>query len=234
MNDIIRIERRDGKETVNARELHLFLESKQDYSDWVKGRIEKYGFIDGQDFTIILGKSTGGRPTRDYFISLDMAKELSMVENNDRGRQARLYFIEVEKRARSVFGGAVPKSLPEALRLAADLAEQNEQLTPKAEYCDRVLNTEDLVQTTQIAADLGMSAIRLNRLLEQSGIQYKSGDQWILTAKYKDKGYTQSRTSVYVDKNGEEHSKMHTYWTQKGRKFIHDLVESGCEFAIAR
>lgn len=200
------------------------------FADWIKNRIEKYGFIENTDYVTaskILEAGNGNRGAgTDYFLSIDMAKELSMVENNDRGRQARLYFIEVEKRARSVFGGAVPKSLPEALRLAADLAEQNEQLTPKAEYCDRVLNTEDLVQTTQIAADLGMSAIRLNRLLEQSGIQYKSGDQWILSAKYKDKGYTQSRTSVYVDKNGEEHSKMHTYWTQKGRKFIHDFLES--------
>lgn len=101
MNELIKIEQKDGIETVNARDLHEFIRSKQDFSDWIKSKIEKYSFIENEDFTIIQGKSTGGRPAIEYFISIDMAKELSMVENNEQGKQARRYFIEMEKVAKT-------------------------------------------------------------------------------------------------------------------------------------
>lgn len=86
-----------AQQTVNARELHAFLESKQEFSNWIKNRIEDYGFLDGVDFLTNLSK-TQGRPRIDYFLSLDMAKELSMVERNTQGKQARQYFIDCEKR----------------------------------------------------------------------------------------------------------------------------------------
>jgi len=91
-----------GKEEVNAvnsRELWKFLESKQKFADWIKNRIRDYGFEDGLDFFINLGKSHG-RPSKEYIISLDMAKELAMVENNSQGRKIRRYFIEAEKQFR--------------------------------------------------------------------------------------------------------------------------------------
>ena len=85
-------------ETVNARELHAFLESRQEFANWIKSRIADFGFIDDQDFLTILSKTpNGGRPSREYFITLSMAKELAMVERNDKGKQARQYFIECEK-----------------------------------------------------------------------------------------------------------------------------------------
>ena len=86
-----------AQQTVNARELHAFLESKQEFSNWIKNRIEDYGFLDGVDFLTNLSK-TQGRPRIDYFLSLDMAKELSMVERNEKGKRARQYFIDCEKR----------------------------------------------------------------------------------------------------------------------------------------
>ena len=77
-------------ETVSARELHAFLESHQEFANWIKSRIADFGFIDDQDFLTILSKTpNGGRPSREYYITLDMAKELSMVERNDKGKQAR-------------------------------------------------------------------------------------------------------------------------------------------------
>ena len=91
--------------TVNARELHSFLESKQDFSTWIKNRIEKYDFIENQDFIVFHKKMEnpqGGRPMSEYAITLDMAKELSMVENNEQGRLARRYFIECEKKLKEV------------------------------------------------------------------------------------------------------------------------------------
>ena len=88
---------------VNARDLWKFLESRQDFSSWIKRRIEKYGFIEGRDYLLhqfMEQLPSGAKHRIEYMVSLDMAKELAMVENNERGRQARQYFIEVEKRYR--------------------------------------------------------------------------------------------------------------------------------------
>lgn len=97
----------NGTTLCNARDLHAVLESGQDFSDWIKNRIEKYGFIEGEDFSINFGKTSrrGGRPATDYHLTLDMAKELAMVENNERGRQVRRYFIALEKAARAKHSG---------------------------------------------------------------------------------------------------------------------------------
>lgn len=90
------------QKSVSARELHVFLESKQDFSNWILNRIKKYRFIENEDFSINLLKSQRGRPKKEYILTLDMAKELSMVENNEKGRQARRYFIQCEKALRQI------------------------------------------------------------------------------------------------------------------------------------
>ncbi len=85
---------------INARELHQFLKSKQDFSDWIKNRIKRYDFEEGNDYSIELwNRSDGmpGKPRKEYILTLNMAKELSMVENNQKGKEARKYFIEAEK-----------------------------------------------------------------------------------------------------------------------------------------
>lgn len=82
----------------NARELHTFLEIQTRYNDWVKNRINEYGFIQDEDYLVITER-TNGRPRKEYHITLDMGKELGMVERNERGRQIRKYFIECERRA---------------------------------------------------------------------------------------------------------------------------------------
>jgi anti-repressor protein len=89
-------------DTVNARELHTFLELGRDFSNWIKARIAQYGFEEGEDFILIRQngrtKNQGGdRRSMNYFITLDMAKELAMVERNEKGKQARRYFIDCEK-----------------------------------------------------------------------------------------------------------------------------------------
>ena len=80
----------------NARELHAFLEIKNKYADWIKDRINEYGFIQDEDYFIITER-TNGRPRKEYHITLDMGKELGMVERNERGRQIRQYFIRCER-----------------------------------------------------------------------------------------------------------------------------------------
>ena len=80
----------------NARELHAFLEIKNKYADWIKNRINEYGFIQDEDYLVITER-TNGRPRKEYHITLDMGKELGMVERNERGRQIRQYFIRCER-----------------------------------------------------------------------------------------------------------------------------------------
>lgn len=108
-NEIIPINtRKDGKQTVNARDLHEFLEVGKDFTTWIKDRINSYNFEENQDFTLLpeIGEQTrntgrGGHNKTEYHITIDMAKELSMVERNEKGKQARQYFIKMENIAKS-------------------------------------------------------------------------------------------------------------------------------------
>lgn len=97
---LLPINENNGRRAVNARDLHSFLESKQDFSTWMKNRIDQYGFVENQDYQVfhkIMENPKGGRPSDEYALSIDMAKELSMVERTERGKQARRYFIACEK-----------------------------------------------------------------------------------------------------------------------------------------
>jgi Rha family phage regulatory protein len=106
------------------------------------------------------------------------------------------------------------------------LLEQKLQIqAPMVDYYQRILNSSDTVTTTQIAQDYGLSAYRLNKILHDEGIQYKLNGQWILYQKYKDKGFIKSQTVDITHTDGRQSVKMHTKWTQKGRLFIHRLLE---------
>ncbi len=132
MNELIAVKRQvigDGEvNAVDARELHTFLESGQQFGNWILNRVEKYGFMEGVDFIVFnnLSKNPeGGRPRIEYAVTLDMAKQLAMVEQNDKGKQARLYFIECEKqliRNRPT----LPQNYAQALRAYADEVERRE------------------------------------------------------------------------------------------------------------
>ena len=99
------------------------------------------------------------------------------------------------------------------------------ELKPKADYADKILASSDLVTTTAIAKDYGMSAQQLNNLLKGLKILFKRSGQWFLYAKYQNAGYTASDTISFTHKNGEPGSVMHTKWTQKGRKFLYDKLK---------
>lgn len=100
------------------------------------------------------------------------------------------------------------------------------ELKPKSDYTDRILNNKGLVTISQIAKDYGMSGRKMNNLLYEYGIQYKQSGQWLLYAKYHDKGYTHSKTINIVRSDGTPDITMETKWTQKGRLFIYDLLKS--------
>ena len=96
------------------------------------------------------------------------------------------------------------------------------QIQPKADYCDRVLQSHSPLPITLIAKDYGFTAQSLNRFLKECGIQFKVGNTWVLKQKYADMGLTTTHT-YEIEPN---HTHIHTYWTEKGRKFIHDLLKS--------
>lgn len=114
--------------------------------------------------------------------------------------------------------------------LQAVVAVQNQQMIemqPKVSYYDVVLNCKDLVAISVIAKDYGWSATKLNQYLQQKGIQYKQGGKiWLLYQKYAEKGYTSTKTHSYPGSDGSIHTKVHTYWTQRGRLFIYDLLKA--------
>lgn len=102
-------------------------------------------------------------------------------------------------------------------------SQQISEMIPKASYYDVVLNCKDLVSIGSIAKDYGWSAKKMNKYLHEKGVQFKQGDIWLLYQKYAENGYTSTKTHTYLDSDGQ-HTKVHTYWTPKGRLFIYDLL----------
>ncbi|MGI7189788.1 antA/AntB antirepressor family protein [Campylobacter coli] len=117
--------------SANAREIFQFLNSEQEYANWIKNRISHYNFIENQDYIIEL-VYTKGRPRKEYYVTLDMAKELCMVENNEKGRQARRYFIECEKRLKNLEQEKMQKlAFRQSLGYKSQLKQQKEHYENK-------------------------------------------------------------------------------------------------------
>lgn len=117
--------------SANAREIFQFLNSEQEYANWIKNRISHYDFIENQDYIIEL-VYTKGRPRKEYYVTLDMAKELCMVENNEKGRQARRYFIECEKRLKNLEQEKMQKlAFHQSLGYKSQLKQQKEKYENK-------------------------------------------------------------------------------------------------------
>lgn len=112
----------------------------------------------------------------------------------------------------------------ELAQINAAQQQQIAELQPKASYYDLVLQCKDLVKTSVIAKDYGWSAQRLNNWLHERGIQYKQGNIWLLYQEYAPLGYTSTKTFNVPDGNGVPHNRVYTYWTQKGRLFIYQLM----------
>ena len=239
-NEIIKIKYEGEQPTVSARDLHEVLEIGTKFTTWFE-RMCEYGFEVEKDFFPILGKTSeqGGRPATDYDITIRCAKEICMIQRTDTGRKIRNYFLDLEDawntpeqvmaRALKMAGRTIDSLKERCKFLGNQVVEkqmQIEEMTPKATYYDLILQCHDLVSTTIIAKDYGMSATKFNELLHEYGIQFKQSGVWVLYRDYDHFGYTSTKTHNYADSAGVQHSKPHMYWTQKGRLFLYDFLKN--------
>ena len=184
MNMLIPITEDAGKRAVNARDLHIFLESKPQFADWIKNRIRQYGFIENQDYQVfhnLMNNPNGGRPTTEFALSIDMAKELSMVEGNEKGKEARRYFIACEKRLNPLSTPSYQISDPikraeawiEEEKKRQQLALENGMLKPKAEYFDHLVERKLLTNIRDTAKQIGLSQKAFVYLLIENKFVYR-------------------------------------------------------------
>lgn len=227
MSDLIKVNYESERPTVMARELHKELEITERFSSWFT-RMCSYGFEENEDYVGCKEFNTLARQElQDYQITIDMAKEIAMLQRNEKGKAIRKKLIELEKAWNSpeqVMARALQiadKKIEQLTLINQQQEQQIAELQPKADYVDKILRCKDLLTVRQIAQDYGMTATAMNKLLHDLGVQYKQSGQWFLYSKYVSCGYTKSTT--YMNDYGM--STMYTKWTQKGRLFLYELLK---------
>lgn len=181
---------------------------------------QKYYELTKDGFSFLVMGYTGEKAGefKEKFIN-EFNKRDAMLKNDD--------FIV--SRALSILNERT-KALEQAIMQKDERLQLQEHVikeaAPKVEYYQEVLQSESLITTNVIAKELGMSAVTLNKLLHANGIQYRSGETWVLYHKYQDKGYTGTKTHTFKDSTGHERTSVQTYWTEKGREFIHQVVKN--------
>lgn len=233
MKDLIPIKVENDQQLLSARDLHKGLGLKRQFTDWVKQNFKD--FEENTDFVFTpqsVNMPNGGtKQIKDYFLTIDMAKQLCLMSRTEKGKEYRKYLIEVERKwndPQEVVkrGYAILQNENTQLKLEnKNLTVQLEESNKKASYLDIILGTPDALAITQIAADYGYGAVNFNKLLKQVGIQHKVNGQWILYKVYMGKGYVVSQAFTFKDHYGKDRSKTTTYWTQKGRKLIYDVLK---------
>ena len=246
MNELITVNfDTEQKPYVMGRDLHEALRVRTAYKDWFP-RMCEYGFVEGVDFNPLKFERVqveGGRAVNrevlNHRLTIDMAKEICMIQRTEIGKRCREYFLELERRWNSP-EAVMARALQIANRQLTLVQEQNvllmetnavqaqqiREMQPKSSYYDVVLACKDLISITEIAKDYGWSAKKMNKWLKAQKIQFKQGDNWLLYQKYAELGYTSTKTHVYQGNDGMPHTKVHMYWTQKGRLFIYQIMKA--------
>lgn len=244
MNDAIQIKiskSEGGKTVVSARELHAQLKIETPFMKWFS-RMCEYGFIKNQDYAEVSDKKVqnpvGGRPSTDYAITIDMAKELCMIQRTPIGKQCRNYFIECERKLKETGGFAIPQTYSQALALAAQQAEQieqqqkqlaaqNQQLTeqkPKVEFYDMAMKSDSTKTVQEVAKTFGLpnhgrntifKILRLKGILDANNQPYQ---------KYVDLGYFKL-VQVPRKIRGRYCVFTQTVVFQRGMQFIKNVIE---------
>lgn len=228
MNELIKITYNNDRPAVSARDLHDFLEVKTAYKDWFP-RMCEYGFTEGEDFCSFLSESTGGRPAQDAVLTIDMAKELCMIQRNEKGKQARQYFLQIEKEWNSP-----EKVMARALQIAGDklkrLESKVEADAPKVLFADAVSASKTSILVGELAKLLKQNGVdigqhRLFRWMRENGFlirrngtdfnmpTQKSMDLGLFTVK--ETAITHSDGTVTVSKTTKVTGKGQQYFIQK-------------------
>lgn len=215
-------------QTVNARELHDFLEVKSRFNDWINNRIRDFGFVENQDFVTVTKNLVSGGIQKEIHLSIDMAKELSMVERNEKGRQARQYFIEMEKVAkRQIQESRI--SLPdftnpaESARAWAEEYEKRElaeqkliEAQPKIEFVQRYVEVGTTKSLRETAKILKMPERTMIDCLVGDGLLFRQSGNLLPYQKYHAKGLFDVKTGT----TEYGHNYTQTRVTSKGIEYI--------------
>jgi len=232
ISQIIPIQEKDGKQTIELRVLYNWLGlSKPHISSWIKNNIDENEFlIENQDY-IGFTSSVNGNIVKDYYLTIETAKKISMMVKTEKGEKARQYFIECENKLKQVANQyQIPQSYPEALKLAYEQAlkieEQEKQITedkPKVEFAEAVTGSRDAISVGEAAKVLNMGVgqnqlfefLRDVGLLQKDNVPYQS---------FIDRGYFRVIESKYTKPNGEIKISLKTLVLQKGLDYIRKLL----------
>lgn len=236
----------DTVQTVNARDLHAFLEVGKRFADWIKDRINQYGFIEGRDFIEVLpgtggnfasqnGEAKrGGHNAREYHISLDMAKELSMVERNEKGKQARQYFIEMERRAKAGPVAIDVRNPSQLAQIAVQLIEVNREQAVQIEgmkedvaALDRIAKADGSLNVTEAAKNLGVRPKDLFDWLSHNGWIYKrpGSSSWLGYQPKCNQGLLEHKSTTVLRADGSEKISEQVRVTAKGLTILAKLIQ---------
>lgn len=184
MNELLKVNYANDRITLSARELHEFLEIETPFKKWF-GRMAEYGFSQEIDYREVMDKIVqnpkGGRPSTDYEITLDMAKEIAMIQRSDKGKEVRQYFLELERRWNSP-EAVMNRALEYSRKQVKALMEENNELKPKALFADAVSASDESILIGQLAKPIRQNGYEIgqNRLFEwmkENGYLIKSGSR---------------------------------------------------------
>lgn len=192
MNELIKVNYDNDRPTVLGRDLHEFLEIGAHFKDWFP-RMCEYGFTEGIDYTLLIFEHPQNhQPTKDYQLTIDMAKEICMLQRNEKGKQARQYFIEVEKKWNSpeaIMSRALKMAdakIKELSIVNSRLTVENQIMAPKAEYFDELVDRNLLTSFRETAKQL--------KIKEKAFINFLLDKKYI----YRDK---KGKLMPYAEKN---------------------------------
>lgn len=222
-------------QTVSARDLHAFLKVGKMFTHWIKDRIEQYGFIENEDYVVFAetgNNPLGGRPAKEYAISIDMAKELSMVERNEQGKKARQYFIECERRANDPVAAlndpaALRGLLLENVEKVIALEAKIEEAKPKTEFYDAYLNSDGLYGLQNAGRALNCRPNLFIRWLKENFLFYQGGNL-VARIRYIQMGVFEVKTTLVDDK-----ARPQAFITPKGLEYLEKRVPDHIRVAAA-
>lgn len=230
-NELIRINFETENPTISARELHEGLEIKTAFKDWFP-RMCEYGFTEGIDFCSKMSESTGGRPSKEFSISIDMAKQICMIQRTDKGRQYRQYFLDLEKAwntPEQVFARALKmadRTIEQLKQSNAALIEDVERMKPKEIFADAVATSNTSILIGDLAKLLKQNGYetgqkRLFEQLRQEGYLIKSGSSKNMpTQRAMEMGLFEVKESTVVNPDGSVRVTKTTKVSGKGQCYF--------------